>query len=465
MVARISRSLYAMLFAALLCPLASPTALVAGSARSQNFIVTAPTRALAQEIAEHAERYRRDLAISWLGRELPPWQAPCPIVAQVNPQLGAGGATSFLFETEQRHFARPVGDGLFQAKPAGRPFGWEMTVQGSRERVLDSVLPHEITHTIFATHFGRPLPRWADEGACTTVEHDSEKNKQHRMLYEFLTTKRGIAFNDMFSMTEYPADILPLYSQGFSLARFLIQQGGRRKFVDYIGLGLETNNWTQATEKYYGFESISELQLTWNRWVRDGSPALHRQSAPDTTLLASHTPKQQAPESKVAPTNTITKTTGWTLIPSQRTQPAQDVAADRSLTQSRTSPRTNEVAISSWASRNSHGNVQLASSNASPSTSQSWYLQQKMLAGKKINMRRNAGRSPIRVSDARSHAGVSDNAKISQRSDAAEKPQPGRTTATRVASRPDAASLRHEVLLEWGTPHELDHPNLKTVVR
>ncbi len=97
-----------------------------------------------------------------------------------------------------------------------------MSVQGSHERVLDSVLPHEVTHTIFATHFGRPLPRWADEGACTTVEHPSERNKQTRLLYEFLTTGRGIAFNRMFAMTEYPADILPLYSQGFSLAKFLI---------------------------------------------------------------------------------------------------------------------------------------------------------------------------------------------------------------------------------------------------
>ena len=62
-----------------------------------------------------------------------------------------------------------------------------MHIQGSRERILDSVLPHEITHTIFATHFGRPLPRWADEGACTTVEHVSEKAKQDNFLIQFLT--------------------------------------------------------------------------------------------------------------------------------------------------------------------------------------------------------------------------------------------------------------------------------------
>ena len=118
--------------------------------RTQNFIVTAASPQLAKEVGDLAEVYRRDLAIEWLGKELPPWQQPCPIQAEAAPHLGAGGQTSFMFQH-------------------GVPFGWEMHIYGSRERVLDSVLPHEVTHTIFATHFGRPLPRWADEGACTTV--------------------------------------------------------------------------------------------------------------------------------------------------------------------------------------------------------------------------------------------------------------------------------------------------------
>ncbi len=70
--------------------------------------------------------------------------------------------------------------------------------------MLDSVLPHEVTHTIFASHFRRPLPRWADEGACTTVEHPSERTKQQQMLIEFLHTNRGIPFHPMFAMKEYP---------------------------------------------------------------------------------------------------------------------------------------------------------------------------------------------------------------------------------------------------------------------
>jgi hypothetical protein len=154
------------------------------------------------------------------------------------------------------------------------PVAWKMTIQGSRERILDSVLPHEITHTIFATHFGRPLPRWADEGACTTVEHPSEIAKQQQMLIEFLTTNRGIPFNRMFVMMHYPPDMLSIYAQGHSVAMFLIQQGGKQKFVKYLEMGLASGNWNQATNEFYGFRNLSDLQVTWLDWVRNGRPAV-----------------------------------------------------------------------------------------------------------------------------------------------------------------------------------------------
>ena len=121
----------------------------------------------------------------WLGQTMPNWAQPCTMTVQVGPHLGAGGATSFVFDR-------------------GEVFGWRMTIQGSAERVLDSVLPHEVTHMIYATHFRRPLPRWADEGGATSMECASEKAKHRTMLLQFLRTGRGLAFNQMFAMTEYP---------------------------------------------------------------------------------------------------------------------------------------------------------------------------------------------------------------------------------------------------------------------
>ena len=200
------------------------------------------------------------------------------LTVQAAPHLGNGGATTFVFDR-------------------GEVFGWRMSIQGSRERILDSVLPHEITHMIFASHFRRPLPRWADEGGATSVEHVSEKIKYKRILDQSLRSGRGIAFNRMFAMTEYPRDIMPLYAQGHSLADYLIQIGGRRKYVQFIGDGLETDDWPGAISRNYGVDGLGKLQNTWLAWVKQGFPALRslepRPAAP-AAMLASVGPPSSA---------------------------------------------------------------------------------------------------------------------------------------------------------------------------
>jgi hypothetical protein len=243
---------------------------LAAQIRSPNFVVYAAEPAMARKVAAEAERFRKELAMLWLGRELPNWDQPCPI--QVRIEMHAGGETSFAFVRDQAGRSRPI--------------DWDMTIFGPPERILDSVLPHEVTHTIFATHYGRPLPRWADEGACTMVEHSSERQKNHSMLIDFLSNGRGIPFNHMFVMKQYPSDILPLYAQGHSVARFLIMQNGHRHFVNFVGRGMElevpgreTGAWSAVCKDFYGYKDLSDLQVRWNQWVRDKCPDLSRQVA------------------------------------------------------------------------------------------------------------------------------------------------------------------------------------------
>lgn len=244
----------------------------AAAYRTTNFVVQASTPALAREIGDEAERLRRELSIDWLGEPMPDWPKPCPISARVSPTLGAGGATSFIFDR-------------------GEVFGWEMNIQGSRQRVLDSVLPHEITHTVFACHFRQPLPRWADEGACTTVEHPAEIRKQERMLIRFLKTGKGIPFSQMFRMKDYPADVLPLYSQGHSLATFLIERRGKKAYLEFVAAGLEREQWVDAVREHYGHNDLYDLQTKWLAWVEQGRPRLALESPPagSGVTLASNT--------------------------------------------------------------------------------------------------------------------------------------------------------------------------------
>ncbi|MCC6508776.1 MAG: hypothetical protein IT423_06695, partial [Pirellulaceae bacterium] len=228
--------------------------------QSENFIVLCSDPKLTEAVSQAAERLRRELAVHWLGHELPNWSRRCPIQVISGSRLGAGGETRFVLHNGN------VGD-------------WEMRVQGTPERILDSVLPHEITHTILASHFA-PLnvhvPRWADEGACTTVEHDSEQGIHKKMLISFMKTGRAMSFNRMFSLKDYPKDIMPLYAQGHSVVEFLIAQGGPQNFVKFLEQGMQSGRWESAVRDHYGYETLGKLQIQWNMWIADGRGAVDK---------------------------------------------------------------------------------------------------------------------------------------------------------------------------------------------
>ncbi|MEZ6055188.1 MAG: hypothetical protein R3C01_00655 [Planctomycetaceae bacterium] len=229
--------------------------------KTANFVVTAPTAEIAQQVAETAEMFRRELAIDWLGHPLENWYRPCPIQVKVG-QLGAGGSTTFTFDR-------------------GEVFGWKMEVQGTLERILDSVIPHEVNHTIFACHFRRPLPRWADEGAATLVEHVSERKRQEDTLANVVKTSKRIPLQELLNISEYPSDrqqVYTLYAEGYSLADFLVAHmgdSGRAVFLNFLA-DADKQDWPTAIKKHYGFKSVAELEKSWTGWVLAGSPRPRR---------------------------------------------------------------------------------------------------------------------------------------------------------------------------------------------
>jgi hypothetical protein len=240
------------------------------SYKTSNFITHAPTPEIAKQVGDAAEIYRKELAITWLGHELPKWYAPCPIKVKVG-NYGAGGATTFSFDR-------------------GEVFGWDMQIQGSLERILDSVLPHEVNHTIFACHFRRPLPRWADEGAATIVEHESEKKRQRLLNRQVMGTNKRIPLRHLLSMTEYPSEmqqVLTLYAEGYSLADFLLQTGGKKRYLMFLE-DAHKNGWDEAIAKLYKYKNVEALEQHWGSWIMAGSPALN---LPAGQQLAANDPK------------------------------------------------------------------------------------------------------------------------------------------------------------------------------
>ena len=231
--------------------LAAAVVSAAASYRTPNFVVTAPSEAIARQVGEAAERYRRELAIAWFGREMPRWAQPCPVRVKVG-RVGAGGTTTF-------------------ACSHGEVYHWNMVVQGTLDRILDSVLPHEVNHTVLASHFRRPLSRWADEGAATLVEDPAEHARQRRVLERLLRGGGALPLRTLLSLRDYPRNVAALYSQGYSVTAFLVSRAGPARFLAFLDEG-QRRGWETALREQYAIRGVEELERQWIAWVRAGSP-------------------------------------------------------------------------------------------------------------------------------------------------------------------------------------------------
>jgi len=225
------------------------------------FLIGFPNAVLAQnficpdaEVRQAAEQYRKTLAVKWLGKELPQWSRPCPI--RVIPAQKSEGSTRYTIGK------RPTGNVVY---------GWDMTIRGSRKRMLDSVLPHEVLHTVLASHFAEKLPRWFDEGAASTEEHPEEIAKLKRNLLSYANNRQLILFKNIIGELEYRKDAGPTYAQGRGMVQFLIHHKCHRVVVDFIDTGLE-DGWPLALRQHYGYESVQQFQNRWSSWYRAGEP-------------------------------------------------------------------------------------------------------------------------------------------------------------------------------------------------
>jgi hypothetical protein len=219
----------------------------AASYPTRNFAVDAPTAEIAKKVGDHAEACRKSIAVAWLGKDMPAWSTRCPIKVTIT-QGEAGGETSFSFSN-------------------GRVSDQRIKVEGRLDRILASSLPHEITHTVFAAYFGGPMPRWADEGASLLSEDDREKTRHDQIVNGLLQRRGDYVLGRLFVIEEYPQDLMGFYGQGYSVSRFLVEMGGRPRFLKFVKEGM-AHGWDAASKNHYGLADCTELDRAWRSWHR-----------------------------------------------------------------------------------------------------------------------------------------------------------------------------------------------------
>ena len=216
-----------------------------GLAHNENFVVSAPSQDLAEEILQKAEGLRKQIALDWLGEELPPSVGPASIHVTISDASDRGHTWPIDDPNRRYHLI------------------WLTT---TREKALTTALAHEIVHAVLATEFSGGIATWAEEGAAC-LQDDPDRLARRRRTIDWMA-KTG-NWSDLQRVLEAQAIVATdhaTYSVAASLTQFLLERGDKAKFLSFCRQG-KSAGWDAALSRCYGIRSVRELQAAWQAWT------------------------------------------------------------------------------------------------------------------------------------------------------------------------------------------------------
>jgi len=227
---------------------------------TENFRIFHDDAELARRVAEVAERTRAEQHRIWVGSESnSAWTPPCDIYLYPN-------ATIF----EERTGQPPESPGFStMGLQNGRVVARRVNLRADADRLLDTVLPHEITHVLLADLFPRnPIPKWADEGIAMLAEPPDQFRRRLVPLSEALESGRLFRLETLMT-AEYPDGRYweVFMAQSASLTHFLVQQDSPERLLQFLRRSVSGEELESALRDVYGFSNFKDLETRWLAWA------------------------------------------------------------------------------------------------------------------------------------------------------------------------------------------------------
>jgi len=229
-------------------------ATAAGFVHSPNFIIVTPPKpseeaaaAFAKNLLAKAEQYRKEIALEWLGEELPPSIGQVMINVRFTDQ-GDSGLT----------WAKDHADRKLHA----------MFLATAPEQLPEGLLAHEMAHCVLATKYPFPkrLPAWLDEGIASRYDDAERVAIRQRIAGWYVSTGQWPRLAGVLAGDKVHSDDQEAYTLAATLTDFLLSRGDKRLLLRF-GQATQDVGLDRALTDCYGIKSVAELESLWRAWI------------------------------------------------------------------------------------------------------------------------------------------------------------------------------------------------------
>src|SRR5216683_3606106 len=224
--------------------------LVGETANFRIYYVQSPE--LARKVAEAAEQTRTRMYNKWFGQVAPDWNPKCQVFLYPTPQDYSRATTAPV--SSPGHST--------SVSESGRVVSRQIDLHcEDPATMLKAVLPHETTHVVLAGNFDdHVVPRWVDEGIAVLTEPHEKVMGYLVKLPGLRRNRQLVEIRQLVQMDKYPDEAF--YAESASLVEFLSKQKGPEVFTQFVRDGLQ-NGYEPALQRYYGYQSLAELEQHW----------------------------------------------------------------------------------------------------------------------------------------------------------------------------------------------------------
>jgi hypothetical protein len=211
---------------------------------------------LVDRVGRVAEDTRLKLQKKWFGDDAIDWDGRCSI---------------YLHSDRAKYTAKA---GIPNALGHTRTFSWGKDIQSrsihlpaQQPKMLEDVLPHEVSHSVLAVRFQGKTPRWADEGMAMLAETPPAIAECVGRLKQYKKDHNLFALDILMQTDETDHfQSLEYYSQSASLVQFLTGLKGPQVFTGFLQTSI-AKDYPSALKQHYEITGFSDLQKRWQDYA------------------------------------------------------------------------------------------------------------------------------------------------------------------------------------------------------